>query len=298
MKQPMTILGCLARTTVLVASALVVGACGTAGAATTAAQAPGTGARTTIAQPSVNPAARATADTGVVASPQALPSMEEIDLATRPSAPVSHAVLVDLPDIIAHRLGALGITNAVVGLSGNTGVVVELPSPLPNAQAVVQTITTIGLLEIIDTNGQYVPVGTVVSTTGGGPTGASGATPAASTGPVYQTIVTGADLSDAQVIKDQLGRPVVEFTLKPTAAQAFYAYTSAHVGQPMSIVLDKRVIETATIQTGVREYGVISNMSAPDAQMVAAELNAGALPVPVVVSRSRVVSDRVRVVGP
>ncbi|MBX6342526.1 MAG: protein translocase subunit SecD, partial [Thermomicrobiaceae bacterium] len=108
-------------------------------------------------------------------------------------------------------------------------------------------------------------------------------------GPVYQTIVTGADLKDAYPTTDQFGTLVVGFQLKPDAAQKFYDFTSTHIGQPMSIVVDKKVINTATIQAGIRDTGQITGLNPDEVRTLSLQLKSGALAVPLEVVQSRTV---------
>jgi len=118
------------------------------------------------------------------------------------------------------------------------------------------------------------------------PTPAATPTPS---GPVYETIITGADLKDAYPTTDQFGNLVVGFELKPEAADRFYQYTSTHIGQPMSIVVDKQVINTATIRDAIRDRGIIQGLSAQEVRDLALQLKSGALAVPLEVVQSRTV---------
>ncbi|HET7035368.1 MAG TPA: protein translocase subunit SecD, partial [Thermomicrobiaceae bacterium] len=101
--------------------------------------------------------------------------------------------------------------------------------------------------------------------------------------------VTGADLKDAYPSTDQFGSVVVGFELKSDAANKFYQYTSSHVGQPMSIVVDKHVINTATIQSAIQNTGQISGLTVQEVNDLSVQLKAGALSVPLTVIQSRTV---------
>src|SRR5690606_24808930 len=65
--------------------------------------------------------------------------------------------------------------------------------------------------------------------------------------------------------------------------------TSTHIGQPMSIVVDKRVISTAEIRNPIRDSGVIQGMPANEVNALALQLKSGALAVPLEVVQSRTV---------
>ncbi|HEU5424314.1 MAG TPA: protein translocase subunit SecD [Nitrolancea sp.] len=231
-------------------------------------------------------------------------------------------------DTIERRVNGLGVSEPLIQTRGNDQIIVELPG-VKDPQNAVKVLQQTALLEIIDTQGQALPVGTVVNTTAGSaadfesgkatptangtpgatPNATPGATPEASpvagatgsttnpndqnnpaaNGPVYQTIVTGADLKDAYPSTDQFGSVVVGFELKSDAANKFYQYTSTHVGQPMSIVVDKHVINTATIQSAIQNTGQISGLTVQEVNDLSVQLKAGALSVPLDVIQSRTV---------
>ena len=110
-----------------------------------------------------------------------------------------------------------------------------------------------------------------------------------STGPIYTTIVSGADLADAYVTSDELGRPVVGFELKDGAADRFYEFTSANIGMPMSILIDKEVISSPVINDAISDEGIISGPPAGEVNDLVVQLKAGALSVPLTVVQSRTV---------
>jgi preprotein translocase subunit SecD len=180
-----------------------------------------------------------------------------------------------------------------------------------NAVSVLQETA---LLEIVDSQGTFLPDGTIIATnlgsrqdvagaTGSGtPVGADGSAVAspvieptptpdpAVTGPIYQTIVSGADIDDAFITTNQTGQYVVGFRLKGAGADAFCEFTSNNVGRPMSIVLDKEVISSPVINSPIcGGEGIIEGMSLQEVQDLVVQLKAGALAVPLVVKSSRVV---------
>jgi preprotein translocase subunit SecD len=219
-------------------------------------------------------------------------------------------------NIIERRINSLGVSEPIIQTRGSNQIIVELPG-VTDPEAAVRTLRETALLEIIDTQGQVLPAGTLVQTTTGNPADVNAqaqgegtatpgaeatpvatpeATPAAGTtgqeqpqGPVYQTIITGADLKDAFPTTDQFGTLVVGFQLNDQGAQKFFNYTSTHVGQPMSIVIDKRVISSPQINAAIRDSGIIEGMSADEVNRLALQLKSGALAVPMAVVQSRTV---------
>jgi hypothetical protein len=135
---------------------------------------------------------------------------------------------------------------------------------------VLGLMTETGLMEIIDTQGSLLELGTVVSTTLGSSDGG---------GPTYETIVSGRDVSRAYVTSAQFGNEVVGFELGDEGAARFEAHTGANIGQPMSIVVDKRVVNSATILDEISSHGAISGLTGDDAVKLAIQLDSDPLPV-------------------
>lgn len=223
--------------------------------------------------------------------------------------------LVGTRDTIERRVGGLGVSEPLIQTRGSNQIVVELPG-VTDPQQAVDLLKQTALLEIIDPQGQFLPVGTKVNTTLGvanqtsaaGTPGTGEATPGASpaatpdatpgtdagaspdvSGPTFTTIVSGADLEDAFPTQDSVGSMVVGFRLKPDAADKFYEYTSTHVGQPMSIVVDNTVINTATIQDAISNEGIINGLSSKEVTNLVLQLKSGALSVPLEVVQSRTI---------
>lgn len=93
--------------------------------------------------------------------------------------------------------------------------------------------------------------------------------------------LSGADLQSAQVGFDQsTGQPVVQFQVAPQSQNKFFETTRKLIGKPMAIVLDNEVVSAPTVQDAIRDNGQITgNFTTEQAQALATQLNAGALPV-------------------
>ena len=240
-------------------------------------------------------------------------------------------------DTIERRVNGLGVSEPLIQTRGNNQIIVELPG-VEDPQAAVEVVQQTALLEIIDPQGQTLPVGAIVETNLGGqetvdgdaaseasPVGSPLASPVdsalasqvagspiaglvgspeaspvaevvvtpeatpESTEQVYTTIVSGADLDDANVVLDTFNRPIVQFELDGDAADRFYEFTSANIGQPMSILIDKQVISSPTIQDAISDTGTITGPPAAEVQNLVTQLKAGALSVPLTVVQSRTV---------
>ena len=238
-------------------------------------------------------------------------------------------------DTIERRVNGLGVSEPLIQTRGDNQIIVELPG-VDDPQAAVEVVQRTALLEIIDPQGQTLPVGAIVETNlgsqesvtgeeapsaspiasplasatdptiatpvGGSPVASPVGSPVVEATPVaeaeitpesseqvYTTIVSGADLKDAYVVYDQFNRPVVGFELRGDAADRFYDFTSANIQQPMSILIDKQVISSPTIQDAISDTGTITGPPAAEVNDLVIQLKAGALSVPLTVVQSRTV---------
>ncbi|HSB89798.1 MAG TPA: protein translocase subunit SecD [Anaerolineales bacterium] len=232
-------------------------------------------------------------------------------------------------NIVENRVNGLGVTEPLVQVAGNRRILVELPG-IEDPDQAVATLRQTGLLEFVDFSGMsgsqvislenqtiQTDFGTQASSTN--PTGTPGATgstvpstptssatetasgtaaatqaaaptPTASA-PVFHTVMTGSDLKTAIASRNQAGEYVVEFTLTEQGTKIFSDFTSAHVGQPLAIVLDKIVISAPVIQNAITQgSGVITGNFTPDeANSLAIQLRYGSLPIPLKVVESKTV---------
>ncbi|HEY3566529.1 MAG TPA: protein translocase subunit SecD [Thermoanaerobaculia bacterium] len=102
--------------------------------------------------------------------------------------------------------------------------------------------------------------------------------------------VTGRDLSNARSAPGQFGQPVVEFTLKPQAAETFGDLTGKNVGSGLAVVLDGRVVTAPVINSQIRDRGQIEGgFTQESAQDLATTLRSGALPASITYLEERTV---------
>ncbi len=67
--------------------------------------------------------------------------------------------------------------------------------------------------------------------------------------------VSGSDLRRRDASRDENGRPDVNFTLTGEGGRRFAAFTGAHVGDKLAVVLDNKVKAVATIQEQIHDHG-------------------------------------------
>jgi preprotein translocase subunit SecD len=161
--------------------------------------------------------------------------------------------------------GGLGLNDAIVRQEGNNRVLIELPG-LNNDQQAIALLGQTGQMNIIDSQGQQLQVGTVV-------------TPGQ-----YKVVFTGAQLNVNSIsagLDPQTNKPVVLFAFTGPAKSAFATYTRNNVGQYLTITLDNQVIESAVIQSEIDGQGQITGLpNIDDATNLSTLLKYGALPLP------------------
>jgi preprotein translocase subunit SecD len=192
---------------------------------------------------------------------------------------------------LERRVNSLGVSEPVIQTRGSDQILVELPG-IDDPEAAIDVLKATALLEIIDTNGTFPTLGTYVNTTLGpatdGVTVESEVQPD-TTGPTYTTVVSGAELADAYPTTDSFGQVVVGFELNDSGADKFFDFTSANVNQPMAIVVDKQIINVATINQAISRSGSITGLNRQQVQDLALQLKSGALATPLEVVQSRTV---------
>jgi preprotein translocase subunit SecD len=95
-----------------------------------------------------------------------------------------------------------------------------------------------------------------------------------------EVALDGNHIRSATVERNQLdGKPEVNFILSAEGGDIFYAFTSAHIQEPLAIVLDNRVKAQATITTGIRDQVSLTGFGEEEAQNIALTLRTAALPV-------------------
>lgn len=215
-------------------------------------------------------------------------------------ADVTREELETARGVIERRVNALGVGETVVQVAGGDRIIVELPG-VDNPEQAVESLRGTGRLEFIDSQGQYIPDGTIVRTTSSPeptlPEGSETITDVNQLGPIFESITDGADLDTnaVQPAFSQTGvagsRPAVSFTFTGESANRLAAFTASNVGQPMCIVLDNRVVSCPQINAALTDgSGVIEVTSEADRDNILNQLKFGALPIPLVVESSRTVS--------
>ncbi len=81
-------------------------------------------------------------------------------------------------------------------------------------------------------------------------------------------------------INQQTNEPLVRFEWDDTGAKLFSQITGRLIGEPLGIFLDNMLISAPTVKSQIGARGVIEGLNIGEAEMLAIQLNAGALPLP------------------
>lgn len=166
-----------------------------------------------------------------------------------PQAPVTNETMERAIAVVERRVNGLGVAEPLIQREGARRIVVELPGITDPAQA-VDVIGRTAQLEIKNPQGV--------------------------------TVLTGADLQDARLGRDDLGRWTVDVTFTPEGARKFARLTTQYVGQPIPHVLDGELLVNPVVQEPITQgTGQISgSFTMEEARELAILLKAGSLPVP------------------
>jgi preprotein translocase subunit SecD len=200
-------------------------------------------------------------------------------------------------ETIRNRIDQLGVTEPVIekyGI-GQYEILVELPGVSDPAR-VKSIMKSTAMLEIRQALGgpyeseqqAYAAHNGVLPPDTELLPGRSSEEPGSGQGPaqIYYLVsstpaITGRDLrtGGARVGTDENERPDVDFALTNTGAKKFEAFTGSHIGDQLAVVLDKKVMEVATIQQQISDQGRITGgFTTQSAKDLALVLNSGALP--------------------
>ena len=199
-------------------------------------------------------------------------------------------------ETIRNRVDKLGVSEPVIqehGL-GQYQILVQLPG-VDDPARVKEIMQSTAMLEIRQALNNGAPYkdepGALAAVNGVLPDNSVlmhgrsiGATGEGTTDVVYiisrVSAVAGHDLREARVGRNsQTGFPEVNFFLTAEGGRRFSAFTSAHVGDYLAVVLDNKVMEVAVIKSEIGDSGVIEGrFTDQQAKDLALILNSGALP--------------------
>jgi len=196
---------------------------------------------------------------------------------------------------IENRINSLGVAEPVIQKRGGPGeheIVVQFPG-LDDPDEVRRIIGKPAFLELklVQGTGAFPTRDAALQQFGGSLPGnleiLKSSKPQAGGSDAYYVVnkvagVTGRDLKNAGVTRDQYGKPAVSFNLNAAGAQKFGRLTEENVGRLLAIVLDGSVMSAPSINSRITDQGQITGGGAgfnPDeARELALVLKSGALP--------------------
>jgi preprotein translocase subunit SecD len=196
-------------------------------------------------------------------------------------------------ETIRNRIDQLGVSEPVIeehGL-GQYQILVQLPG-VDDPGRVKEIMQSTAMLEIRQSLGGPYPSEQAALQDHGGILppdavllqGKSIGATQGDNGPVWYLVsrssaVTGRDLRDATPSRNENGQPSVNFNLSNEGGRRFAAFTGAHVGDNLAVVLDGKVQEVAVIKEQIHDRGNIEGrFSEQEAKDLAMILRSGALP--------------------
>ncbi|MDB5094884.1 MAG: putative Protein translocase subunit SecDF, partial [Candidatus Eremiobacteraeota bacterium] len=175
--------------------------------------------------------------------------------------------------VIDKRVNSLGVSEPVITKVGTDRILVEVPA-LKNSDELEKLLKQAAVLDFKICPPKVTQRAEADKKYANDPNGAY-----KDCGPV---VYTGAELRSAHPGFGQGGSPEVDFTTKNPSK--FAALTRDHMGQLLTIFLDKQYVSSATIEGIISTDGMIHGSFTEEAvATLANELNAGALPVPLTI---------------
>jgi preprotein translocase subunit SecD len=191
--------------------------------------------------------------------------------------------------VVSNRVDPGGTKEIYITRVGPDRLLLQVPGE-KNPDRVISVIGETALLEFLNTANQSFPEGTDFNE--------EGTNKRKSEYAQYETILTGADLEKSFPTFDQQNKPAIGFTFKKqgtgdkkSAADIFGEFTTNHVGQHLTVLLDGKVLTSPNINGPIwGGDGIIQgSMDQQQVKDIVNQLNAGALPVPLTILQSSVV---------
>jgi hypothetical protein len=177
-------------------------------------------------------------------------------------------------DILTQRFISFGLPGAsvsVVTANGLPAIQVKLPLLGGKEQQAINILLETGVLEFWNTGPQPAQLGSTFD-----------CTQFIQYNPGCKAQFAGTDLDPSQISvgTDQAGRPNILFEMKSGAIQKFGSFTQKNIGNYLTVTLDRKVIESAVIESAIIGQGEITGSFTSDqANALVSVLKYGPLPV-------------------
>lgn len=171
--------------------------------------------------------------------------------------------------VLANRINGLGVSEATVQpttFSGKDAIIIELPG-IKDLNKAKTLIGSTAKMEFKDESGQVVAEGA-------------------------DLVPNASKVTFSQQSSSGLANtPSVSITFTSKGKEKFAQATSQNIGKRISIELDGKLISSPTVQTAITDGQAVvtGDFSIDQAKMLAIQLNAGALPIPIKLIEERTV---------
>ena len=144
-------------------------------------------------------------------------------------------------EIVENRVNPQGQKEIFLAQVGSDRILLQVPGE-KNPDAIIEIIGETALLEWVNTGEDSFTAGIDFNLEGSSERKPEFAK--------YETLLTGADLMRANTSL-QFNKPTIVFTFKPEAREIFGRYTTDHVGQYLTVLLDGKVLTSPVIQSPI-----------------------------------------------
>lgn len=185
--------------------------------------------------------------------------------------------------ILEQRVNAFGVAEPIISLVGSDRISVQLPG----VKDIEEAKNLVGKTAQLDFREQELDPAGVPLRDDSGQLKWKKATGKLEDG--SDATLTGKyfERKTAVIFNQQTNSPEVSFQLRSDGAKLFEQITTRLVRKPLGIFLDDELISAPTVQAVLRDGGVITGLTLVEAQRLAIQLNAGALPVPISIIKER-----------
>jgi preprotein translocase subunit SecD len=211
----------------------------------------------------------------------------KIDLTKKDPSQKDSDVIEGVKEKIERRVNSYGVTEPIIQVINNeqgSFILAQLPGvkDINEAMKLIGQTAELAFMEpVLDATGK------AVITENGTYEWKQIASAKAKDGSIQE--LTGKYLKpNAQVVIDpQKSTPEVAFEFNEEGAILFEQITQRLVQKPLGIAVDGKVISSPTVQTVIKDKGVITGVSLEEGKTLAIQLNSGALDVPLILVERR-----------
>jgi preprotein translocase subunit SecD len=204
--------------------------------------------------------------------------------------------------VIQNRIDELGVREAQIRRKGLKQIIVELPG-IKDPERAMKLIGDTALLEFVEA--EWAPEGInqlskeKISILAGDNARLDKVEEKDKYGKIISsrpiilknTVLTGADLANASPGINRFSNPIVNIEFNSAATKTFRDITTKHVGKPLAIVLDGKIISAPNVSEPILGgKAIISGRFTPEEMRdLVIKLKAGALPVPIEIISNKTV---------